>query len=64
MDQLSMKDFYQYHFLSNLNYNPSGSAAAFVSAVSNPEQNNYYTQLWLLKDGTTTKLIGDGTVKS
>lgn len=60
MEQLQLKDFLNYQFLSGLQYNEDGSAAVF--RVSQPDEaNNAYRQnLYLLRDGACVPLTQSG----
>ena len=60
MRQLQLDDFLKYRFLSELNYSPDGHTAAAVVAESDTEKNEYKTAIWILRDGTWTKLTGLG----
>ena len=41
MEQLQLKDFLDYKFLSAVQYAPNGQKAAFVVSTCNEEENNY-----------------------
>ena len=47
MEQLKLKDFLDYQYLSGIRYSPEGTQAAFVSAKADPEENGYQRRLWL-----------------
>ena len=53
-EQIQLKDFLNYHFLSDVRYNPSGNQAAFVSAVSDVRTNGYLHSLYVW-DGEKTR---------
>ena len=52
--QLQLKDFLDYRFLSQPKYAPDGKHAAFVVANANEEENCYEHRLWLW-DGAALK---------
>ena len=47
MEQLQLKDFLNYRFLSGVRYAPGGKRAAFVVANCNEEENGYESRLWM-----------------
>ena len=51
MEQLKLKDFLNYRFLSSVQYAPGGKRAAFVVAVCNEEENCYESRLWMYDGG-------------
>lgn len=59
MDQLQLKDFLNYTFLSQPKYAPGGKAAAFIATRANEEENNYESRLWLY-DGQIRQLTDLG----
>ena len=63
MEKLKLDDFYKYRFLSNLTYNPSGTAAVVTAAKCDTENNGYAFDLYLVKDGNVKPLTADGKVK-
>ena len=56
--QLQLKDFLDYRFLSQPKYAPDGKRAAFVVANANEEENCYEHRLWLW-DGAALKQLTD-----
>lgn len=60
MRQLQLDDFLKYRFLSEVNYSPDGHIAAAVVAECDTEKNEYKTAIWILRNGTWTKLTGLG----
>lgn len=48
--------FYDYKFLSNLNYNPSKSVAAFVKSEINIKEDGYNQNIWLIENGNFRQL--------
>lgn len=59
MEQLQLKDFLSYTFLSQPKYAPGGKTAAFVATKANEEENNYESHLWLY-DGAFRQLTSLG----
>ena len=51
MDQLQLKDFLRYRFLSSPKFAPGGARAAFVVTSCREEDNSYASFLWLWEDG-------------
>ena len=63
MQQLQLKDFLQYRFLSNLKYAPGGKSAAFVVTNSSEDEKSYESRLWLY-DGSLRQLTDLGKESS
>lgn len=59
MRKLELKDFLNYRFLSNLQYAPDGTKAAFVVSNCNEKENSYESRLWLW-DGQLRQLTDLG----
>ena len=59
MEQLKLKDFLEYRFLSGVRYAPGGQRAAFVVANCNEEENCYESRLWMY-DGQLRQLTDLG----
>ena len=59
MEQLKLKDFLNYRFLSAVRYAPDGKRAVFVVSNSNEEENCYESRLWMY-DGQLRQLTGIG----
>ena len=59
MEQLQLKDFLNYRFLSGVRYAPGGKRAAFVVANCNEEENSYESRLWMY-DGQLRQLTDLG----
>lgn len=64
MNQLKLDDFYSYKFLSGLTLSPDKNNTALVVSTANPEQNDYGSYLYLLKEHAVTKLTAGGKEKS
>ena len=62
MEQLQLKDFLDYRFLSAVKYAPNGKRAAFVVSQCNEEENNYESRLYLY-DGQIRQLTDLGREK-
>ena len=60
MDQLQLKDFLRYRFLSSPKFAPGGARAAFVVTSCRAEDNSYASFLWLWEDGRLRQLTGLG----
>ena len=60
MDQLQLKDFLRYRFLSSPKFAPGGARAAFVVTSCREEDNSYASFLWLWEDGRLRQLTGLG----
>ncbi|BCN31429.1 alpha/beta hydrolase family protein [Anaeromicropila herbilytica] len=58
MNKLQLDDFLKYKFLSNLNFSPSGSTAAFTVSLSNVDDNNYKSNIWLYENNSYKQLTG------
>lgn len=58
MKTLQLKDFLNYQFISDINYCPDGSKAAFVVKKANEAENTYDSAIWILEDGSYKKLTG------
>lgn len=52
MENLKLKDFLDYKYLSNLEFSPNGENAGFVVNVTNYDDNNYQSNIWLLNNKT------------
>ena len=52
MENLKLKDFLDYKYLSNLEFSPNGENAGFVVHTTNYDDNNYQSNLWLLNNKT------------
>ena len=63
MQQLLLKDFLNYRFLSAIRYAPGGRRAAFVVSSCNEEENGYESRLWLY-DGSLRQLTDLGSESS
>ncbi len=59
MEQLQLKDFLNYTYLSQPNFAPGGKSAAFIATKANEEENNYESRLWLY-DGQLRQLTDLG----
>ena len=59
MEGISIRDFLNYRFLSNVRYAPDGQKAAFVVSGCNEEENGYESRLWLY-DGSFKQLTDLG----
>ena len=59
MEQLKLKDFLNYRFLSAVRYAPDGKRAVFVVSNSKEEENCYESRLWMY-DGQLRQLTGIG----
>jgi len=65
MKKLVMKDFLNYKFLSQLQWAPGGAHAALVSANARWEQNDYWSDIWVLTPQETLhRLTTKGDAKS
>lgn len=62
MEQLQLKDFLDYRFLSVVKYAPNGKRAAFVVSQCNEEENSYESRLYLY-DGQIRQLTDLGKEK-
>ncbi len=51
MKKIEIEDLLLYRFPENLQYNPSGTVGAFQTAWSRKDKNDYFRDVWLLKDG-------------
>ena len=58
IEELQLKDFLNYKFLSAVQYAPGGQKAAFVVSNCNEDENNYESRLWLY-DGELRQERGD-----
>ena len=63
MNELQLKDFLQYRFLSAIEHSPSGRKAAFVVSNANEEENGYESRLYLY-DGEIRPLTSLGKESS
>lgn len=52
MENLKLKDFLDYKYLSNLEFSPNGENAGFVVNTTNYDDNNYQSNIWLLNNKT------------
>ncbi len=52
MENLKLKDFLDYKYLSNLEFSPNGENAGFVVHTTNYDDNNYQSNIWLLNNKT------------
>lgn len=52
MENLKLKDFLDYKYLSNLEFSPNGENAGFVVNTTNYDDNNYQSNIWLLNSKT------------
>lgn len=52
MENLKLKDFLDYKYLSNLEFSPNGENAGFVVNITNYDDNNYQSNIWLLNNKT------------
>ena len=59
MEPIGIQDFLGYRFLSNVQYAPDGTRAAFVVSNCNEEDNGYESRLWLY-DGALRQLTDLG----
>ena len=60
MENLKLKDFLDYKFISNLEISPNGAKTGFIVHKADYDNNNYQSNIWLL-DNTTkeySKLTG------
>ena len=63
MQQLQLKDFLSYKYLSNVQYAPGGKRAAFVVTCANEEENSYESRLYLY-DGQVRQMTDLGRESS
>lgn len=59
-EQLQLKDFLQYHFLSNVQFSPDGKQCVYVKSQCHVEENNYQHYLYLFDGKTHCQLTGTG----
>lgn len=52
MENLKLKDFLDYKYLSNLEFSPNGENAGFIVNTTNYDDNNYQSNIWLLNNKT------------
>lgn len=52
MENLKLKDFLDYKYLSNLEFSPNGENAGFIVHTTNYDDNNYQSNIWLLNNKT------------
>jgi len=64
MKELQLQDFYQYKFLSNLNFSPDKKQAAFVVSSANVAANDYDSYIYLKNENGINKLTSFGKEKS
>lgn len=60
MKQLKLEDFFDYQYLSDVQYAPDGKAAAFVVKKANLEDNAYDSSIWLYENGGIRQLTTMG----
>ena len=60
MQELTLKDFLSYRYLSAVQYSPDGKRAAFVVSNANEETNSYEGRLWLY-DGALRQMTDLGS---
>ncbi|MDD6143668.1 MAG: S9 family peptidase [bacterium] len=63
MNELQLKDFLQYRFLSAIEHSPNGQKGAFVVSNANEEENSYESRLYLY-DGEIRPLTALGKESS
>ncbi len=56
MKQLKLNSFFDYRFLSELNYSPDGDKAAAVISKADPDSNSYVSSIYLYKSGDWKRL--------
>ena len=56
MKTITQDLFYEYTFLSDLNYNPGKTKAVFVKSNIDTTTNGYLQHLWLYDHGTVKQL--------
>ena len=64
MKKIGLKDILTYEFLSNIDYCPDGSKAAFVVSHAKEEENKYEGCIWLYENGKVRQLTGLGKERS
>ncbi|MBQ1234562.1 MAG: S9 family peptidase [Oscillospiraceae bacterium] len=64
MKELKLQDFYEYKFLSGLNFSPDKKQAAFVVHNANVAANDYDSFLYLKNENGIHKITGFGKEKS
>ena len=60
MDQIQLRDFLHYRFLSGIKASPDGGRAAFVVTVCDEERNIYRHDIWLYENGACRPVTMDG----
>ena len=63
MEKLELEDFYQYQYLSDVQYAPDGKKAAFIVKNANLDDNGYDSSLWLWDDTGVRRLTSQGRVQ-
>ena len=66
MQNVSFKDVFDIHFLSEVKMSPDGKHAAFVDVMGCPVDNRYFSYIWLysFENGSLTKLTASGDDKN
>ena len=66
MENLKLKDFLEYKYLSGIEVSPDGRNSAFIVHKGDYEENNYNSNIWIMNNSTKEyiKLTGMNEEKS
>ncbi len=53
---ITIDELATYHYVENLQYNPSGTVLAYQLAYADLKKNTYKRDIWVVKDGKTSQL--------
>lgn len=60
MNPIALDEFCNLKFLSDITYSPDGKKACLVVSDASKEENSYYSNLYLLRDGNISQLTSGG----
>lgn len=52
MENLKLRDFLDYNYLSGVEASPNGKSVAFIVHRGDYEDNNYKSNIWIMDSGT------------
>lgn len=64
MNKIELKDFLDFHYLSQPQLSPDGQAVGYVVSQADWQENGYSSYIWLYADGKNRKLTGLGEESS
>ncbi len=64
MKKIELNEFCNFRMLSSVTFSPEGDKLAYVQSTIDEKENEYLSNLMLIRDGRTVTLVNDGKVGS